>query len=230
MFRNLLTNIVDYSDDLFRNIKTARVSIDCYGDLGDGEFDTGVAVHCEMEGHENTNVPTITRPFDYGTVIAYSFDASNWQPTRFSDGLHCGVWYGSEKMETTIYESVYHWKRLVLDSYDGLEQEIVSDRRIVLARCQGLLVDLIGKETDFPALIDPDDYRFSQEVGRYLVKNNQAGLCVTSARCDGINAAIFNPEILSNPRDFCYLSYFWNPSEGNQVRVEREPGITLLVV
>ena len=230
MFPNLLTDITDYSSDLFRNIKTARVSIDCYDDLGDSEFDTGVAVHAEMVGHEHTHAALITRPFDYGTAIAYSFDSSSWQATRFSDGRQYGVWYGSEKMETTIVETVYHWKRFVRDAYDDLNEEIVADRRVVLVRCQGLLVDLVGKEVDFPALVDSDDYGFTQQVGSYLVSNNQAGLRVLSARCEGVNAAIFNQDVLSNPRDYCYLTYIWNPAEGDQIRVERELGSALATI
>ena len=88
MFPGLLTNIIDYSSDLYRNIKTARFSIDCYDDLGDGAFDTEVAVDVEMSGHPHSHAPVLTRSFDYGTVIAYSFNDGNWQESRFSDGKH----------------------------------------------------------------------------------------------------------------------------------------------
>lgn len=229
MFKQLLTDLCDYSADLFRNIKTARVSIDCYDDLGDGEFDTAVAVDVELSGHKPSHAATITRPFDYGTVIAYSFNQSHWQASRFSDGTTFGVWYGSEEMETTIHETIHHWKRFVHDAYGGIDQEIVADRRVVLARCQGLLINLIGKEKEFPALVNRNDYSFTQRVGNYLVQNSQSGLLVKSARSEGINAAIFNPDILSNPRDFCYLTYFWNPASSDQIRVERERGTTLML-
>jgi RES domain len=230
MFPNLLTHIIDYSGDLFRNIKTARVSIDCYDDLGDGEFDTEVAVHAEMAGHTETHAAVIDRPFDYGRAIAFSFDAANWQPTRFSDGLRYGVWYGSEELETTVHESAYHWKRFVLDAFPAEDHEIVADRRVFLVRCQGFLVDLVGKENNFPALINPDDYSFTQKVGSHLVNNNQAGLRVLSARCQGVNAAIFSKEVLSNPRDHCYLSYYWNPVADDDLRVERERGTPLMML
>ncbi|MEJ2201117.1 MAG: RES family NAD+ phosphorylase [Desulfuromonadaceae bacterium] len=230
MFQQLLTAINDYSADLYRNIKTARVSIDCFADLGDGAFDTQVAVQAEMAGHEDSHAATLTRPFDYGTVIAYSFDARHWQASRFSDGASYGVWYGAETLETTIHETAYHWRQFVRDAFGNANHEIVSDRRVVLARCQGLLIDLVGKEDEFPALIDPNDYGFTQQVGNYLVRNRQSGLLVKSARCEGINAAIFHKEILSNPRDFCYLTYFWNPATGNEIRVERELGTTLMSI
>lgn len=230
MFKNLLTDISDYSADLFRNIKTARVSIDCYDDLGEGGYDTQVAVDSEMAGHEATHAAVITRPFDYGTVISYSFDASHWQESRFSDGKSFGTWYGSIEMETTIFETAFHWRRFVRDTYGGEDVDITSDRRIVLVRCQGLLVNLVGKEDEFPALVDQSDYGFTQQVAGYLVQNRQSGLLVKSARYDGINAAIFNQDALSNPRDFCYLTYFWNPANGDEISVERELGTTLMVV
>lgn len=230
MFQNLFTKISDYSGDLFRNIKTARVAIDCYDDIGDESFDTEVAIHSEMEGHVGTHAAALTRPFDYGTTIAYSFDASHWQETRVGTGNSYGVWYGSEAMETTIFETVHHWRRMVLDTFEGVNEEIISERRIVLAHCQGLLVDLVGKEQDFPALINQDSYEFTHQVGNYLVQNRQAGLLVKSARCNGVNAAIFDVKILSNPRDFCYLTYYWNPAGKDKIRIEREIGVTLLEV
>jgi len=222
-FSSLLTSINVYDGDLFRNIKTARESIDCYDDLGNDAFDTAVAVDAEMRGHVDSHAPIITRPFDYGTVISYSFDAAHWQDSRFSDGMRFGVWYGSEDLETTIFETVHRWRRFVLDSFSE-DKLIVGERRIYRVRCQGLLIDLVDKDAEFPALRDPNDYGFTQQIGAYLVNQGQNGLRVRSARCDGINAAIFRPSVLSNPRDFCYLSYLWNPSKGNTVRVERERG------
>jgi hypothetical protein len=86
MFADLLTNIVAFQGDLFRNMKTSRESTDCYDDLGDDERDTQFAVLSDMEGHAYSRVPFITRPFEYGTAISISFLQDNWQKTRFSDG------------------------------------------------------------------------------------------------------------------------------------------------
>ncbi|HKL49327.1 MAG TPA: RES family NAD+ phosphorylase [Desulfuromonadales bacterium] len=224
MFPELLTAITDFRGDLYRNIKTARESIDCYDDLGDGGLDTEIAVAAEMVGHPPSHAPMITRPFDYGVAIAYPFIPDNWQETRFSDGRLFGVWYGSTEMETTIFETVYHWRRFVEDSFAGEDTDISADRRVMLILCQGVLINLIGKEADYPALLDPMDYTFTQAIGRYLHDQGQNGLLVTSTRCDGINAAIFKERVLSNTRDFCYLTYFWNPARREPLRVEREPG------
>lgn len=229
MFPDLLTDIVDYNGDLYRNIRSPREPIDCYDDLGDGDVDTQIAVSAEMIGHDSSHAPVITRPFDYG-VIPFPFVREEWQKTRFSDGLHYGVFYGSEALETTVYETVHHWQRWVMDAYAERDEEIVSERRAVLVLCRGLLVNLIGKGTAYPALFDPTDYTFTNQVGRYLKDQNQNGLLVRSARCDGTNAAIFAEEILSNPRDLCSLTYRWNPARSAPVRIERDAGTTWLTI
>ena len=229
MFPGLLTDIVDYNGDLYRNIRSPREAIDCYDDLGDGDLDTQVAVVAERIGHDSSHAPVITRPFDYG-VIPFPFVREEWQKTRFSDGLHYGVFYGSEELETTVYETVHHWQRWVMDAYAERDEEIVSERRAVLVLCRGLLVNLVGKETAYPALFDQTDYTFTNQVGRSLKDQNQNGLLVRSARCDGTNAAIFVEEILSNPRDLCYLTYRWNPARRVPVRIEREVGTTWMSI
>jgi hypothetical protein len=46
---------------------------------------------------------------------------------------------------------------------------------------------------------------------------------------DGINVAIFNPEVLSDPQLHCYFTYFFDPVSLN-VKVERTIGRTWLNV
>jgi hypothetical protein len=231
MFPELLTTITDFRGDLYRNIKTSRVSIDCYDDLGDGNLDSQIAVAAEMVGHIPSHAPLITRPFEYGVAIAYPFIPANWQATRFSDGQLYGVWYGAREMETTIFETVYHWRRFVEDSYADEDVEIAADRRVLMVLCSGVLIDLVGKEADYPGLIDQGDYAFTQGVGRYLQRQGQNGLFVKSARYDaGVSAAVFSEDVLSNARDYCYLTYFWNPARGGALRVERELGDVLMEI
>ena len=64
--------------------------------------DWDVAIAAEGQDYIESAAPLITRPFDYGVVITYPFIPHHWQQTRFSDGLHYGVWYGSFEIETTI--------------------------------------------------------------------------------------------------------------------------------
>jgi hypothetical protein len=222
MFEGTL-QVVQVGGDLVRNIKTARVAQDLYDDLSGDPADWRVAMAAEDRGHAPTSSATITRPFDYGTVLSYSFDAAHWQETRFSDGTAYGVWYGSLDLDTTIYETVYHWHRFVMDSFGGENRVIIGERRVFDVRCDAALVDLRAEVARYPDLIDRRSYAFTHRVGRYLQGTGVPGLLVNSARCEGVNAALFRADPLSNVRDRAYLTYRCNPAI-DHVRVERTPG------
>jgi hypothetical protein len=89
---------------------------------------------------------------------------------------------------------------------------------------------LVGKETAFPALVHPSDYSFTNMLGKYVREQNQNGLLAKSARCDGTNAAIFTPNILSNIRDYCFLTYIFSPAKGGPVRIERTRGKQMMLI
>src|ERR1044071_5821453 len=95
MYQDLIDTAVDYHGDLVRNIKTIRESQDLFDDLSTDDADWSVAIAAEGLDYIESPAPLITRPFDYGVVITYPFVPQHWQQTRFSDGLHYGVWYGS---------------------------------------------------------------------------------------------------------------------------------------
>jgi hypothetical protein len=225
----LATQQVAFAGDLIRNIPGIRVSQGLFDDLADGAADAETAVAAEALGRIPSAAPGITRPFDYGTVIAYSFDAANWQATRFSDGRRFGVWYGSPELETTVYETVFHAHRFIADSYPGLDRDVVRERRLFAVRCDALLVDLRGRESTHPDLVSRTSYAFTQALGRYLHEQGQNGLLVKAARCDGTNAAVFDAERLSNVRDKLFLTYRINPARDRAV-VERDPGIPWLTI
>lgn len=229
MLSELATQQVAFAGDLIRNIPGIRVSQGLFDDLADGAADAETAVAAEALGRIPSAAPGITRPFDYGTVIAYSFDAANWQATRFSDGRRFGVWYGSPELETTVYETVFHAHRFIADSYPGLDREVVRERRLFAVRCDALLVDLRGRESTHPDLVSRTSYAFTQALGRYLHEQGQNGLLVKAARCDGTNAAVFDAERLSNVRDKLFLTYRINPARDRAV-VERDPGIPWLTI
>lgn len=207
---NLLSANAEFHGDLVRNIPGIRRSQDLYDDLTANPADWAVAVTAEESGRIPTAAALATRPFDYGSVISYSFDASHWQSTRFSDGAHYGVWYGAPEIETTVYETAHHWRRFLLDSYAELDRVIVTDRRVCDVRCDALLIDLRGKHLEFPDLIRRDSYTFTHQVGRIVNGQDLSGLLVKSARCDGINAAIFRSERLSNVREKQFVTYRTN--------------------
>jgi hypothetical protein len=92
-------------------------------------------------------------------------------------------------------------------------------------RCDAILMDLRGKERMEKRLVERASYAYTQPLGSYLRKQGTSGLLVRSARCAGVNGAIFRPEALSNVRDICYLTYSMNPTQ-DLVHVERTPGTT----
>lgn len=222
-FGELVDTNVDFRDDLVRNIKTIRAAQDLFDDLSGEADDWQVAAAAEAEERIATHASVITRPFDYGTVIAYSFDASNWQATRFGDGRHYGVWYGSLDVETTVYETVYHWHRFLMDSFPGEDRSITGERRVFDVRCDALLIDLRGKEQGHPELIDRRSYAATQRLGSFLHVQGSNGCLFRSARGAGTNAAIFRAGRLSRVRDRMLLTYRCNPTH-DSCRVERASG------
>jgi hypothetical protein len=223
VYPELITHAVDLHADLVRNIKGIRVSQNLFDDLSDNPDDQAVATAAELASRLPTDAPLLTRPFDYGSALTYPFVAFNGHATRFSDGLEHGVWYGSLELETTVYETVHHWREFLADSFAAEDREIVSERRVFHARCDAILLDLRGKERREKRLIDRRDYRYTQQLGRYLKTQHQNGILVRSARCEGANAAILTARVLSRARDSCFLTYRTNPTK-DLLRVERTPG------
>ena len=223
----LIREVVPFSGDLIRNIKGVRVSQDLFDDLARDPADRDVAIAAESATRMPSPAPLITRPFDYGTVITYPFVPHNWQATRYSDGLAYGVWYGALELETTVYETVYHWHRFVMDSFAGLDRTIAGERRVFDVRCEAILIDL--RAASEPRLTDRRDYGFTWKVGRYLWERSQSGLLARSARAAGTTAAMFRPEPLTDVRDRCFLTYRMNPAQ-DRVAVERAPDTPWLEV
>jgi hypothetical protein len=223
----LIREVAAFSGDLVRNIKSVRVSQDLFDDLAKDPADRDVAIAAESATRMPSAAPLITRPFDYGAVVTYPFVPHNWQATRYSDGLAYGVWYGALELETTVYETVYHWHRFVMDSFAGLDRAIAGERRVFSVRCDAILIDL--RAAGDPRLTDRRDYSFTWQVGRYLWERSQSGLLARSARAAGTSAALFRPEALSEVRDLCFLTYRMNPVR-DRVGVERTPGTAWLEV
>jgi hypothetical protein len=229
VYEQLIDSAVDYHGDLTRNIKTIRESQALFDDLSPDSADWAIAIAAESQDYVASAAPLITRPFDYGAVITYPFVPHHWQETRFSDGLRFGVWYGSLEIETTIAESIYHWRRFIEDSFAAEDREIVGERRVFDVRCDAIVIDLRGKESRFPQLVDRRSYAYTHGLGRYLHEQGQNGLLVRSARAEGTNAAVLRPGVLSGVRDRCYLTYVTSPAF-DEVRVRRQGGQAWMVV
>ena len=109
------------------------------------------------------------------------------------------------------------------DDLAALDRVVVTDRRAFDVRCDALLIDLRGKERPYPQLASRASYAFTQRLGRYVHEQDQNGLLVRSARCDGINGCVFKPQRLSNVRHRAYLTYRVNPARDTFV-AERARG------
>lgn len=229
MYGDLCGANVDFHDDLVRNIKTIRESQDLFDDLSPEPRDRAVAIAAEAEERVPTPAAVATRPFDYGTVVSYSFDPAAWQATRFSDARRYGVWYGSLDVATTVYETVFHWHRFLTDSYPAEDRVITGERRVFDVRCDALLIDLRGRQAAFPDLVSRTSYAFTRSLGNFLVDQGANGVLVPSARCAGTNGAIFRRERLSGVRERMLLTYRCNPAR-DTCAVERAAGQVWFVI
>lgn len=218
--------LADVHGDLVRNIVSLRVSQDLFDDLSDEPEDWASAIALELATkppHFSSPQPVIDRPYEEGLwndAINYPF--KHWMRSRYSDGTF-GIWYGADGVETTVYETAYHWRRGFLEDAGMTHPGIRIDRTLYLVRCDAALVDLRPSIGRIPALIDPLDYSLTQQVGGRLRREGHPGLVTRSARCAGDIYPILNSSLLSSPRQLCHLRY--TTTARGSVAVEREPGV-----
>jgi hypothetical protein len=226
----LFSNNVILNDDVKRNIVSLRKSEDLFDDLYDAkQLPDGKAIAQKVEARVKQDIPNglINRGFHYTTGILYPFQIENYQKTRFSDSSF-GCWYGSLELDTTIYETAFHNLKNEMGTA-GVNEIIYRERAIYNIFCQGILIDLRGKEQQYPQLI-AQDYSFTHQIGGRLAKEGHPGLVAPSARyAKGSNVVAFSEKILSYPRLIHYLNYYINPMNSS-VRVEKEQGKTYLEI
>lgn len=219
--------LADIHQDVARNIVSLRESQNLFDDLTDDPAEWLLAQKVEDEVKPPpyaSHKPIIDRPFeDAQWFNAIQWPFKHWQASRFSDGSF-GVWYGSESVETTVYESAYHWYRGLLSDAGFEQMVVVAERKVYWVACNAALLDFRQAAAIQPDLLHPSDYTFCQAVGSRIHREGHPGLLTLSVRRPaGENLAIFNPAVLSNPRHHCQLSY---RLEGGQIVVEKQPGAT----
>ena len=224
--RDLYDRAVHFVGDLYRNIVSLRVSQDLSDDLGGEPGDADLFARAELQTKPRLQVPAINRPFEtgYGQAVLFPFVRRPWFETRFSDGRY-PAWYGSLDLETTVHETVFHFRRRLIDEV-GLQHHdrpITGERRVYQVGADALLVDLRDKLALAPELVDREHYAACQRIGGELRERHHPGLLTRSARCDGDNAVLFDPRYLSAVRDYCYLNYRYDPVTA-LVEVQRKPG------
>ena len=213
--------------DVARNIVAFREPQNVFDDLSELAGEWKVAEQAQDEVGlplHRSKTPIIDRPFeDANWLNAIQWPFKNHQQSRFSDGTF-GVWYGSETIETTVYESAFHWYSGLL-SDAGFEREVVvSERKIYSVTCEASLLDCRKAVSAFPELLHPSDYSFTHSVGARIHHEGHPGLLIQSVRRpDGENVAVFNPAVLSNPNVIGDLTY---KLSGDHIVVERQPSKT----
>lgn len=216
--------LADTHIDLMRNIVSLRISQDLFDDLSDKPAERDAAVALELATKPRlfaSPQPVIQRPFEeaaWNEAVRYPF--THWMRSRYSDGSF-GVWYGADSVETSVYETVHHWRTGLLADAGFNRPDIRLERKVYRVRCDAALVDLRPAVAHEAALLAPDDYTLTHQIGTKLQREGHPGLVTRSARCDGEVYAILNPKVLSLPRQACLLTYV-TTADGS-VRVEREP-------
>lgn len=229
--------LADVHQNLARNIKSIRVSQNLFDDLSDDPTDWAIAQQHELASKPHTYVSPSTiidRPFeDADWVNAIEFPFRKWSASRFSDGSF-GIWYGSDSVETTVYETVHHWRHdfLADAGFDqqvtqGARESITGERKVYWVRCDAALLDLRTRKASYPDLIHPDSYHFTQPIGARLHRESHPGFVTPSARCSGENTGILNRNLLSAPHACCSLTYRLTR---DGVVVEREVGQTWMAL
>lgn len=218
--------LADVHQDVVRNIVSLRQSQDLFDDLTDDPTEWLLAQKLEDEIKPppyRSRTPIIDRPFeDAEWFNAITWPFKNWQASRFSDGSF-GVWYGSESVETTVFESAYHWYRSLLSDAGYDRQVVIAERKVYSVACSAALLDLRKAAVSHPDLLHPSDYAFCQSLGTRIHREGHPGLLTQSVRRPaGENLIIFNPGVLSNPRHNCQLTY---RLDGQQIVVERQLGV-----
>lgn len=219
-------SLADVQQDVMRNIVSLRQSQDLFDDLTDDPAEWRLAQKVEDEVKPppyRSSAPIIDRPFeDAAWFNAISWPFKHWQASRFSDGSY-GVWYGSESVETTVFESAYHWYRGLLSDAGYEREAVIAERQVYAVACSAALLDFRKAAGEHPDLLHPSDYAFCQSVGARIHREGHPGLITPSVRRPaGENVAIFHPGVLSQPRHHCQLTY---RLAGEQIVVEKQLGV-----
>ncbi len=221
----------DSRGDWLRNIVSLRRTVDLFADLVARPGDARVLIAHELATKPTREpAPIISRPFEEAALYDPIQAAIEWPfehpcRSRYSDGSY-GVWYGARTLETSIRETVHHFRRDTLASEIAARSRtpIYQERRVHRVHSSAMLVDLRPLCAGEPRLLAPDDYSYCQSLGARLRHAALPGLQSLSARhAGGEVAAVFLRDALSDPRDVCYLTYALHPGSG-RVDVERTPG------
>lgn len=150
--------------------------------------------------------------FDYTAAIGYPFVTQSFMQTRFSDGTF-PVCYGSDPMETTIYETAYHVQKNIhaIERVLHTDEVIRMKRSVYEVSCNAILIHVLGREQEFPELIS-NHYNFCHQLGKYVSDVGYPGVVSPSVRHPGgQNFNIFQEKTLENAYLFKHMTYDYYP-------------------
>lgn len=203
-----LNELAEIDQLVFRNIQCVRQNFDEFDDLTNDPATKRFA-------HQLVNNKINANKNEYN-AISFIFAQQSWLPSRFSNGSY-PVWYGTAQLETSFYETLYHWKKRFIDAPQGFDsaknQPIKTSRTVFTVNCHAALIDLRTKATQENKLIhpDPSSYFYTQKLGERIQKEGHPGLITRSARIiTGENIVIFKKNILSNAEHYHDYVYEYN--------------------
>lgn len=160
-------------------------------------------------------VPPEERLFGPGsTCIMAAFTHLNPHGSRFSDGRY-GVFYCARSRDTAIAETRYHSARFMAATR---EAPMRLQMRLYSVEAQGRVADLRKAAQTEPRIVDPDDYAYTQSIGRTLRAEGALGLVYPSVRHPGGQClAAFRTALVKNCLHAAYLEYQWNGEGINAV-------------
>jgi len=230
---NLFSEVafLDVNQLLLRNIVSLADTGNFFDDLSSNQADWSLAQAAASDVNPmdySSFEPEIYRTFEeaeWFNTILWPF--RNWQASRFSDGSF-GVWYGSDAVETTVYETVFHWLRGFLADA-GLENEsVVSRRQLFTVSCRAGILDFRPAVKSYPQLLNKSDYSFTQSIGNRIHREGHPGLVTFSVRhSGGMNYAMLNPAVLSEPKHHRSLTY---RLQNGIIEVEEPSGTGLMEI
>lgn len=145
--------------------------------------------------------------------------ASPDRPSRFTDGSY-GVLYAADGFETALFETIHHHGLFMARTREA--PGWTSQFREIVLTVSADLHDLRAASGDLAAALDPGSYTDSQTNAANLRREGSDGIVYQSVRHpSGQCAALFYPDLASNPVQGRHLDYHW---DGQRVDLVRNAG------
>jgi len=141
-------------------------------------------------------------------------------PTRFTDGMEYGVYYGAKDLKTAFAETIFHREKFLAATN---EPDTELTMRCYINKVALELHDVRGDE--FKHLY-ADDYIIPQKFAKEMRTNGSNGLLYKSVRDEGGECvAAFKPKAVTIPVQGGHYKYIWS---GRKQRIENILEINLI--